>query len=396
MEKRAVQFGAGNIGRGFLGQLFYESGYRTTFVDVDPKIVEGLKRRGEYPIREVGEDTRTVMVKGVSALHAAHTDDVAHAVAEADIGATAVGVNALPKVAPVLAAGIARRFENIQAAPLNIIICENLIDAGPYLRDQVRRHLDRKYHVVLEDRVGFVEASIGRMVPIMTEKEKSEDPLLVCVEPYCELPVDARGFKGPVPAIQHMQALDNFSAYVERKLFVHNMSHATAAYLGYLRGHEYIWQAITDPAVRTEVAAALEETCAGLSAKHGLDLAGLRAHGEDLIRRYGNKALGDQVARIAKDPVRKLGPKDRLVGAALMCLSQGIEPNHVALGAAAALFYDHPEDPAARQVQDLRASEGIGGVLERICQIESDSHLAWLILYGVDRLRREGWLGNRP
>jgi len=389
---KAFQFGAGNIGRGFIGQLFFESGLHTTFFDVVPEVVELLNQRGEYPIRIVGENTTTLIVKNVSALPVSDTNAVAQTIAEARIGATAVGVNALPKIAPALAAGIERRFANPAAEPLNIIVCENMIDAGPYLREQVRQHLAPSFHTALDEKVGFVEASIGRMVPVMTDKEKAEDPLLVCVEPYCELPVDAAGFKGHIPAIRHMQPMAKFGAYVERKLFVHNMSHAVAAYLGYLRGHEFIWQAVGDPRIEAIVRQALDETCAGLAAKHGLDRASLHEHAEDLLRRYQNRALGDQVSRIAKDPIRKLGPRDRLIGSAQMCLDQGIEPSHVCLGIAAALFYDHPEDAAAKQLQQIRAEEGMEGVLRKVCRIDTDSHLAWTILYAVDRLRKEDWI----
>jgi len=390
--RRAVQFGAGNIGRGFIGQLCSESGYRTTFVDVVDAVVEGLRARGEYPLRIVADESHTLVVDNVTAVHSSDTAAVAQAIAEADLAATAVGVPVLPKVAPVIAAGLAKRFEDPDARPLDFIVCENLIGAGPFLREKVREHLDPRFHEALDEKVGFVEASIGRMVPIMTEKEKAEDPLLVCVEPYCELPVDAEGFKGPIPPLKHMQAKRGFGAYVERKLFVHNASHAATAYLGYLRGHEYTWQAVEDPVVRREVEGLLEETRAGLVAKHGLDAAELKAHGDDLLHRFANKALGDQVARVAKDPVRKLGPNDRLIGAGRMCLEQGIAPERVAFAAAAAIHYDHPDDPAAQAIQRLLREQGYKGVFRDICQIPPDSELAALVLEGADRLSAEGWV----
>ncbi len=389
---KAVQFGAGNIGRGFLGQLFFETGYRTTFVDVIPEVVGGLHTRHEYPLRIVGDSTRTMMIRNVDAVASSDAPAVAAALAEADRAATAVGVKVLPRVAPALAAGIATRFGRFGSHPLNIIVCENMIDAGPYLRGLVGRCLEPRYHTMFEKRVGFVEASIGRMVPMMTPAMKAEDPLLVCVEAYCELPVDAQGFKGPVPPLKNMAPRNNFKAYVERKLFVHNAGHAVAAYLGYLRGHEYIWQAMDDDRVRAEVDAVMTETCKGLAAKHGLASDDLKAHREDLIRRFGNKALGDQVSRVANDPLRKLGPNDRLIGAARTCLENGIEPVHVAFAAAAAIRYDHPGDPAAQQLQEIRREHGIQGVLTQVCQIPEDSRLAQLIGQGAERLQHEGWL----
>lgn len=390
---KAFQFGAGNIGRGFLGQLFFESGYRTTFIDVVDAVVEGLQKRESYPIHLVSDETTKIEVRNVTAVHAGDMDAVARVVAESDIGATAVGVSVLPRIAPALAGGIALRFSDPAAPPLNVIICENMIGAGSFLREQVRAALDPTHHAALDEKVGFVEASIGRMVPVMTERERSIDPLLVCVEPYCELPVDRAGFRGEIPEIAHMKALDNFQGYVERKLFVHNMSHATAAYLGRLRGHEYIWQTVGDAAIRKEVEGALFEACRGLVAKHGLDPVDLHAHAEDLLDRYANRALGDQVARIAKDPIRKLGPNDRLIGTGLMCLDQGVEPRHVALGAAAALLYDHPDDPAAIEVQRVRTEHGPEEALRTFCHLDPNHELARLILEQLGRLQRGEWPG---
>lgn len=388
-----MQFGAGNIGRGFLGQLYHESGYETVFVDVVDDLVQALNARGEYPLRIVSDHPVTLRIGGVSAIHGADLPAVARALAQADIAATAVGVHVLPKVAPAIAAGVAERFRDKDAPPLNFIVCENLIGAGPFLRERVREHLAPEYHEALDERVGFVEASIGRMVPIMTEREKAEDPLLICVEEYCELPVDADGFKGPPPELKNLQARRNFGAYVERKLFVHNMSHATAAYLGYLRGHEYIWQAVEDPDILAEVHAALAESRAGLVAKWGIDDQGLVEHGEDLLRRYRNRALGDQVRRIAADPIRKLGAKDRLIGAGLMCLEQGVTPEHIAFAAAAAIRYDHPDDRAAQILQALERERGVSGLLEEVCGVSENAPLAGLIHKGLERLQREGWIG---
>lgn len=390
--KKAVQFGAGNIGRGFLGQLFYESGYETTFIDVIEPLVNGLNERHGYPLRILDDVSYTMSIENVRAIHASETERVADALAGADIAATAVGVPVLPKIAHLIAAGIARRFAAPNAAPLNIILCENLLEAGPYLREQVRGHLSPAFHAALDERVGFVEASIGRMVPVMTEVQREEDPLLVCVEEYCHLPVDQDGFKGQIPEIKNLQPRGNFAGYVERKLFVHNAGHAVTAYLGYLRGHEFIWQAIGDSTVRAQVGAALSETCEGLVRKHGLDAQALLNHRDDLLRRFGNRLLGDQVERVARDPVRKLGPRDRLIGAASMCLEQSVPPVNLAFAAAAAIRYDHRSDPAAKTVQECLKREGLSGVLREVCKVQPDSALGCLIAEGDHRLKTDGWL----
>lgn len=389
MAKTAVQFGAGNIGRGFLGQLFSQSGYETVFVDVQDALVGALNARGEYPLRIIGGAApETLTIRNVRAVHAHDLEAVADAVAQADIAASAVGVPVMDHIAASLADGIARRFASPGAPPLDIIVCENMIGAGPFLRGKVRERMPARLHAALEAKVGFVEASIGRMVPVMTEAVRAEDPLLIEVEPYCELPVDAAGFRGPIPAIRHLHPTENFAAYVERKLFVHNMGHAATAYLGHLRGHAFIWQAIDDPAVRSHVEGAMDETCRALAARHGMDLAALKAHAEDLIRRFGNGDLGDQVARVARDPARKLGPNDRLIGAMRMCAGQGIVPRHVARAAAAALMYDAPGDPTAPSVAKAVRARGPGAALVEIGGLPADSPLIPLTLEAFAGLAR--------
>lgn len=386
---RAVHFGAGNIGRGFLGQLYFESGLHTTFVDVAEPLVAALNARGAYPLRIVTDDAEeTIQIGHVSAIDGRDLDAVASEVAAARIVSTAVGVNVLPHIAPALARGIAQRF-SAAAEPLDIIVCENLLNAGPFLRGEVRKHLPEALHDALETQVGFVEASIGRMVPVMTAAQQAEDPLLVCVEPYCELPVDAQGFKGEVPEIAHLKPISNFGAYVERKLFVHNMSHATCAYIGHLREHEFIADAIRDDVVRDRVVDAMNEAVEGLARRHGLDRAGLHAHRDDLVHRYHNRALGDQIARVARDPIRKLGPDDRLIGAARMCLEQDLSPRAIALATAAAILYHNDDDPAARELQSLRREQGLSAVLEQICRIAPDAPLARHIAEEVEMLQRE-------
>ncbi len=377
---KAVHFGAGNIGRGFLGQLYTESGFETTFVDVVQPVIDALNRRGRYTVRIVEEVSHDVEVANVRAVNSAALDAVAAAVAEADIVSTAVGVNVLGRVAGPMAAGIARRLADPEARPLDVILCENLLHASDFMREKVREQLDPALHEAFDRRVGFVEASIGRMVPKMTPEQRREDPLLVCVEAYCELPVDAAAFRGPIPPIAHLAPKANFEAYVERKLFVHNCGHATAAYLGYLRGQEYVWQAMQDAWVRPWVDGAMEETCLGLHRRHGLDLEELREHAEDLKRRFQNKALGDQVARVGADPWRKLGPQDRLVGALTMCLGEGVRPEHVAAAVAAAARYDAPADKAALRVAEIRERSGLAGVLRAVCGLDPESEGGRLIL----------------
>ena len=384
-ERVAIQFGAGNIGRGFMAELFDRSGYRTVFVDVDPQLVEALNRRGAYPVHHItNEGDEPVTVRHVSAIDGRDAGAVTDAVAEADLVCTAVGVRVLPALAPAIAGGIARRFARGDASPLNVITCENLVGAGEYLKGLVWQALER---LAADDpsaafsscefnrRFGFVEAVVSRMVPIVPDNVHERDPLWIACEPYARLPVDGRAFRGEVPAIVGLEPVDSVLAYQRRKLATHNMSHAVCAYLGYQAGHEFIWQAVDDPAIAPVVRGAMAETGRALVARFGFDPDAQHAHAEDVLARYRNRALGDQVRRVGADPLRKLGPQDRLIGSARLCLEEGVDPAHVVVGIRAALAYDHPDDPSAVRLQEMLRTKGRDHGLREVCGLESDDPL---------------------
>jgi len=393
-RKQAVMFGAGNVGRGFLGQLFAESGYRVVFVDIDEPLVRALATDGRYTLRLVdNECQRDLTIGPVTALLVADTDAVADALAEASIAATAVGARALPHIAPTLAKGIARRQERGVEEPLNIIVCENLKDAAAILRGLVIEHLDEAQQAYLDEHVGFVNTVIGRMVPELPAALRAESPSLIIAEPYQELPVDARGFVGPVPQIVGMEAHDGFALYTARKLYLHNAGHAILGYLGYQRGYVYGYEALADPAVRRVLEGALSESTQGIAACYSADPAWLKAHVDDLLRRFDNRALADPVVRLARDPLRKLAPEDRLVGAARLAEQAGVQPLNLAWGIAAALAYDEPSDPMAVRLSERITEEGVAAVMEEITGIRASEPLGEMVLARYNRLcRAEPWV----
>jgi mannitol-1-phosphate 5-dehydrogenase len=386
--KLAVMLGAGNVGRGFLGQLFSESGYEVVFVDIDEPLLTELQAKRGYTIRLVdNEILEDVLIAPVRAIHAGDREAVARALESATIGATAVGVRALPQVAPLVAAGVARRAKAAVTDPLNLVICENLKDAAATFRTMVRRHLAPQHHAYLEAQIGFVDTVIGRMVPPLTPELRAQDPALVLVEPYKELPVDSRGFVGPPPDIVAMEPCDDFAVYTARKLYLHNCGHAMLGYLGHLRGYAYGYQALADGEIRAPLEQALAEAKAGIVAAYDVEGAWLQAHVDDLLRRFANRALRDTNYRLARDPVRKLGPSDRLVGAARVAEGAGLQPEALSLGIAAGYSFDHPDDPIARTLQQRIVREGLEAVLEDVSHIRPDEPLGVLILEGYRKLK---------
>lgn len=376
MSKQAVMYGAGNIGRGFLGQLFHMSGYETTFVDVNEAVVERLNREHQYPVYVTdGDRYRVWRVTDVSAVNGRDVDAVANAIANADVMATAVGVNVLPHIAAPLAAGIRQRWKRGVTAPLNIIICENKIEADRYLAALIKEHLDAEETAYFERFVGLVEPSIGRMVPATPREIAEKEPLAVCVEPYCELPVDRDAFVGEIPPIANLAPFSPFDFHIRRKLYMHNMSHALTAYLGTLRGDTYIWEAVCDPEIRSLAKAALDEISEALSKEYNVPTEDLHAFSDELLTRYENRLLGDTVLRVGRDTKRKLAANDRFVGAIRLCQKHGIHPTHILTGLAAGLRFAPAGDDASIELSTDAKENGVPHALRTYCGIEETDAL---------------------
>ena len=368
-------YGGGNIGRGFIGQLFYLSGYETVFIDVADWLVDSLNREKSYNIVVIDNDKKIRQrVENVRAVNGKDIEAAAAEIAECEIMATAVGVNVLPRIAPVLAKGIEMRFKSRPSEPLNIIICENLIDADKYLREQVRSYLPSEVAAVLDEYVGFIEASVGRMVPVMTDEMKRDDPLSIWVEPFCELPVDLNGFRGNIPDIKHVQPRGNFEFYIRRKLFLHNLGHGSCAYLGAQKGYTYIYEAIADPEILIQVRMTMYQSSEALRAEYDVPIGEIIDHAEDLISRFSNTGLGDTVERVARDPMRKLMVDDRLLGSALLCIKHNLPYDAIVDCIRCALKYSNPDDPSAIKMQSIIAEKGVRSFLTEHCGLTEEKH----------------------
>ena len=393
-QKKLVQYGAGNIGRGFIGELFARSGYEVVFIDVQEQVVNRLNQDRAYPVRYMSDEGFSeIVISGVRAVNGMDTAAVANEIATANVLATAVGVNVLPKIIEPIAAGLKQRHAAGNHTPLNIIICENLLDADTYMRNAVSERLSEDEAVIL-DNTGFIEASIGRMVPVMTEEMQEGNILRVCVEKYAELPVDGDAIKGEIPQVQGLIPASPFSYYIRRKLFIHNMGHAICAYLGSLQGHKLISDAVRDPYIRIIAEAAMGQSARALAKEYGMDYGLLHDHIKDLIFRFHNRALGDTTERVGYDPLRKLAATDRLAGAALYCASHCLPAGYINIGIAAGLTYVNSADEAGVKIQKMIASSGLSAVLKTLCGIEPAGDLGVQIAEFYDMLKNGVSLGE--
>jgi mannitol-1-phosphate 5-dehydrogenase len=377
--KKALMYGAGNIGRGFIGKVFSDSGYEACFIDIDKNIISAFNKDHENNVKIVADGFEKLdKVCNVYAVDR-NTEEAVKEISECEIMATAVGVKVLPYIIDNIANGVKMRMKN-QKGPLNIILAENQLDVDALMKEMIYKKLNKEEQEWADKNLGLVEASIGRMVPPLTEEERKESPLLIAVEPYSELPVDSKGFKGPIPELVGLKPFTPFSYYIKRKLFLHNMGHAICAYLGWQKKYEYIYDAIRDQEIYNKTKSAMELMFRALSKEYPqIPIDEIEANKDDLLQRFHNRALKDTIARVANDPLRKLRRDDRLVGAALYCLDSGIIPVEIVEGIVAALKYDNPNDSAAMKIQSDLAEFGLNYVMKHIMELDQNSELAMLI-----------------
>jgi mannitol-1-phosphate 5-dehydrogenase len=316
-DDKIIIFGAGKIGRSFIGQLFSCGGFEVVFVDIDEFLVQELNRRREYEVVVKSNQEKVIKVSNVRGISMKDSEDVILETATATIAAVSVGIKGLEKFLPVFSKALKKRWSDEDRKPLDLIIAENMHNADEYIRDGLKKLLPPDFP--LNSMVGLIETSIGKMVPIMQKKEKEEDPLRIFAEPYNTLILNKVAFKNPIPAINGIDPKENIKAWVERKLFIHNLGHATAAYTGYIKNPSiiYLHEALENPVVLKSTRAAMMQAADILLVKHPgvFTKQDLVEHIDDLLGRFSNKYLGDTIYRVGCDLMRKLGPEDRLSGA---------------------------------------------------------------------------------
>ena len=342
---KAVHFGAGNIGRGFVGLILHNAGYEIVFADVNAELIDALASTPSYIVTEVGDGASVWTVDNYRALNSAtHESDVIAEIASADIVTTAVGPNILRFVAPLIAAAIAQRSADL--APLAVMACENAINATDLLKVEVVKSLP---DAALADGAIFANTAVDRIVP-------GQDPdagLNVTVESFFEWAIESTPFGASTPVIPDAHFVDDLAPYIERKLFTVNTGHATAAYHGFAAGVASMSDAFSTPAIAAEVRAVLAETKALLVAKHGFDPEVQQAYIDKNMVRFANPQLSDTVDRVGRQPLRKLGRHERFVGPAAELAERGLGSEALVRTMGVTLGFDVPEDPQSVELQQL-------------------------------------------
>ena len=372
---KLVLFGAGKIGRSFIGQLFSRSGYEVVFIDKDRQIVDALNEKRSYKVFICDKRPETIIVENVRGIYVDDHNAVADEIASADILAVSIGKTGLPHIIPVLSKGLLAREKLYPGRILDIILAENMRNADAFFYESLSKALPANYP--LNKNIGLVETSIGKMVPLAA-KHDNDDILSVAAEAYNTLIVDKEAFKNPIPDVAGLQAKDNMKAWVDRKLFIHNFGHATAAYLGYQEHPEktYLWEILEDREILKMTKSAMTESANVLRHIYPNVFTDteLDEHIDDLLSRFANVALGDTIFRVGCDLYRKLSPDDRLVTPLITAINNGLPYDRIAQVLAAALHFKAAGPDGKMFPNDVvfhteMENNGVKFMLENVCGI---------------------------
>lgn len=382
--KKAIQFGAGNIGRGFIGAVLEQAGYHVVYADINQQIIDKINKEKAYPVHIMDTKCYDQKITNISGINST-SKELPQEIKDADIITTAVGLNILPDIAPQIAKGIQARKEYNNQAPLNIIACENGIRATSLLKIEIFKHLGQDDIEWTIKHIGFPDCSVDRIVPPIHQ----ENTIDVVVENFFEWNVDKKSIVGQIPYIPGMNLVDNLMASIERKLFTLNTGHAITAYLGILKGYKSIDQSINDPQINNIVRKAMQESGLALIAKYELNKEEHFEYIEKIIDRFKNIYLQDDLTRVGREPIRKLSKNDRLIRPLLTACEYGIKADNLILGVAAALHYTNDTDKQSVEMQNNIRTKGVKATIAEIADIDKENIILdeiEIAYYGITNL----------
>lgn len=365
---KAIHFGAGNIGRGFIGEILYENDFEIAFVDVNEGIIDALNEHNEYTIELAQEKKEHIKVENVYGINnAQNPEKVIQTFSEADLVTTAIGPKVLPLIAPLMAEGIQKRKEMENTQPLDIIACENMIGGSDFLKEEIIKNLSAEDIQFLEEYIGFPNAAVDRIVPLQTH----EDKLFVSVEPYKEWVIDAESLKNKNIQLSGVRYVNDLQPYIERKLFTVNTGHATTAYIGKYAGYSTIDKALEDESIKEEVRNVLKETGELMIQKWDFDVEEHQTYINKIISRFTNPHISDEITRVGRTPIRKLGYEERFIRPIREAYAKDLPVDHLIQTVAKIFSYRDEADEESQKLDELLADYSIEEVIKKVTELEN-------------------------
>jgi len=352
---KALIIGAGATGRGHVAQLAVESGYDVTFVDKDAGLCARLRESGAYSVRLVSAHTRVVTIDNVRILHTSEKEKLFEALRDSDLVFTAVCPGNVRDAAVLMREPFARWLGAAGKKDFkNVLCCENMNHSSTAFRDFLLEEFPGELRARLLDQVGFADTMVARVVA------RPSDPLSLLGEDYSEWTADRGALRGPdLPAIRTLELVEDQTRFLQRKLYIHNTGHATFGYLGFLKGHTYIHEAAQDPQIMEICKKAIEESGWAIEKEYGFSSDVIRAYRAALTDKCVSPELPDEILRVVREPVRKLGPEERFFGPIGLMLAHGRQPDFLLYGVCGALLARIPGDEQSARIQERLLKDGV-------------------------------------
>lgn len=382
---KAVHFGAGSIGRGFIGDLLHDSGYEITFVDVDPAIITQINQDKAYDLYLIEQNYAKKTIERVRAVSSlTQEQETVAALADADIITTSVWADNLPRIAPVLLKGLRAR-RDAGKDKVNILACENAMFNSEILRESILELEGSLSAAELAEVAAFPNTAVDRLV---LEDEREGKAVINIGQDY-ELVIEQNKLAQPgsIP-IRNAVYTGHLQKYLERKLYIINCGHAWAGYIGHIYGYEMMQDVFHHDALVQEVRETMLESARLLVRKYGFSMRELTEYVDFAISRFQTPGIADTINRVCRSPIRKLHTDDRLVGPCLQCEEYGLENDQLLKGIAAAFQFRNAEDSQCEQLRLFIAEHGIGAAITNFTGIPAETRLYGAILQHYEELSR--------
>lgn len=375
---KALHFGAGNIGRGFVGKTILDSGFNLIFSDINKNLIDIINHYQEYNIKLVGNNYEEIItVKNVSAVHS-YDSNIANLISNADLITTSVGVSSLDEISKILARGIILKIYSQNNKPLNIIACENKMMASSYLKKKVLEKISSIYYPYFKKYIGFVNCSIDVIIP--TSFSIGKNKLCLVSENFKEWIVDSTQFKGEPPKIINMTLSSNLKYFIDRKFLTLNTGHAIAAYLGWTKKYKTIYETILDREIFQIVKNSMQESGLTLIKCYNVDENKHLSYINKILARFKNPYLLDKIERIARNPLQKLKKDERLIYPLLKAIKYNLPYSNLVKGISAAFFYKNKNDIESIKIFSLIKKYGIEQTIIKICDLNLNTKEVYSII----------------
>ena len=383
--RRAVHFGAGSIGRGFIGERLHASGYEVVFADVNEDLINMINEEQGYELQLINHDLQSLYIDHVRALSTlGDKEKLLWELAHCDVITTSVWPNNLPKIAPLLCEGLLLRHQ-LKKEKVQVLACENAIFASDLLKEEVLKSA-KDHASQIQQTAVFVNTAIARMV---IDGEENGHKFVKIADDYELVIAENELLAREEHPIAGGLYTSHLQKYIERKLFIVNSAHCIGGYLGWLYNKTYVRECFEDSVICDKVHRAMQEAADLIALKHGFTKEELEIFIDYTIRRYVTPGVYDDITRVCRSPIRKIAANDRLVLPIVECARNGLANDALCEGLAAAYLYRNKGEAQAVELQEYIEAHGIREAIAHYSVLDENPALIDKVATAYQRIKEE-------